>query len=391
MKITDLNQDALRAIAFNVREKVDLLSLMLSCKSFCEAGTPAILRNVELDGEEQVSTFCVSVLRERSLGRFTHTLTVSGEWLPEEPDSSDDSDEEGESDDENGREAVCRPLAEVILAMPNLRKVDIAIAETALCWCPSLLNALAECSQLVSLRLEEYSGGDYDGLSRGTRDLMKKLHAPLRKVELVPLVGERFPHPLELLLNFTSTLEEVIISILDINTGKYSSVQWPHVHTLVLDYARVHTAVLEHAFPAVRELKVELEIESEWATDPPEHYIANLAHVCSVWKRIPHLRGDVGGLWTLALSGVEAGLLDVDDVLYKPYQAPALADVVSRVQPEMLSITVCSSDGFLALLGQADRRLRVLDIDLVRLWNQDTQGGALEYIVSSPSHFFDFS
>ena len=391
MKITDINQDALRVIAFNVEEKTDLLSLMLSCKSFRDAGTPALFRNVELESEEQVSTFCASLLRDRSLGRFTHTLTISGEWLPAAPDSGDESDNEAKSDEEDEREAICGPLTEVIFAMPNLRKVDIAIAETALRWCPPLLTALAGCSQLVSLRLEEYNGGDYDGLSRGTQDLMKKLHAPLRKLELVPLVGERFPHPLELLLNFRSTLEEVIMSILDINPGKHSDAQWPHVHTLVLDYARVHTAVLEHAFPAVRELKVELEIESEWATDPPEHYIANLAHVCSAWARIPHLHGDVGGLWTLALSGVEVGLLDVGDVLYKPYQAPALADVVSRVQPDMLSITVCSNDGFLAMLGQAARRLRVLDIDLVRLSHLNTQGVALEYVVSSPSHFFDFS
>lgn len=168
----------------------------------------------------------------------------------------------------------------------------------------------------------------------------------------------------------------------DIKDWDQKDVQWLRVHTLTLVHAQVLTAVLERAFPAVRHLKVSLDMQPEWDTTPPAHVTINLAHQCTVWKRIPYLAGNVYGVWSLSLSQVNVGLLHVENFVCHPSQTPPLSDVVSRVQPEMMSLDHWAGGDFVAALGQIASRLRILDI---QLFIQDLMpSDVLDCLVSHP-------
>jgi hypothetical protein len=76
-------------------------------------------------------------------------------------------------------------------------------------------------------------------------------------------------------------------------------------------------------------------INGEWG-----YRALNAAHQCTMWRRIQHIEGDVGGLWSVALAGLEVELLVVDTVLDYSEDVNCMLDVLGRIQLEMLEISL---------------------------------------------------
>lgn len=270
---------------------------------------------------------------------------------------------------------MCKRVAELIEVLPNLRKLDIETAETAMDCYPALSNTLARSTSLESLRLDAQ---DCETLAKGSFRLLKSLHSPLRKITLEPFAVDWCTFDvLDLLLNFTATLEEVKMTFMIAVDWNVSNAHWPHVHTVTLDCdARVNTAVLEQAFPALRNLTV----FDDWMSYnlPLPHVQANRAHECTTWTRLSYLRGNIAGLWSLALSGVKVDLLDIQKETSTHFNLRAVEDIVASVQPCTLCMHI--PKGFMPALGNGAGCLAVLEIHVM---DTDAHPGTIvDYFVS---------
>lgn len=353
MAITDLNYDVLMKICSFVPSQRDILSLMLSCRAFLRVSKPWLLSRITLSSADQITNFCSSILRDPSELRHIKALTLKGRWLVS-------------TQDENQRVRLCGYLAELIKAAVNLSLADICPAESMLRQSIAVSEALAGCKTLELLWLEQSDNGLHKGLGQGTCDLLRGLRAPLRTIALKSLLGNQFPdHPLDNLVCLTNTLTSLRLSIADIGDWDTIDVSWPHVIRLQIEGGRVRVAVLERAFPNLAEISVTNGLE--WKDSTQQYYEANRSYRCShAMTHLPILRGDIVGLWSLALSNCSVGLLDVQDAPINEGRIHILLEVVERTQPVILRVKILAGrqGDFFERLAQLGSRLRVLEFNV---------------------------
>lgn len=246
--------------------------------------------------------------------------------------------------------------------------------DQALFHCPPLADALATCPRLAKIHIKQYTG-DSEGMSESTANFLRSLHAPLRELELHPVL-DMPGHVLDVLVNFKDTLEVFrghIVKLGDWNGDK--AICFQRLHTLELESADVKGELAERVFPNLRVLKIDNSSDSESRSEQ-----ANTYHEYTVWRHISRLEGSIRGLRMLSLKGCRVNHFKCE--LDSSHDTRALAQVLHNTQPSYLSITLhTASANQLRIVLAVVPDLRILDI--TEVWpNSDPAEELLHILVS---------
>jgi hypothetical protein len=334
MQLTDLNHDVLALVTSRVAS-ADIASWQLLCKTVAVAAQPYRFHQLFLRDPHQVRAVCASVARTPSCTSHILRLTLE-EACVIDPDVVRDRGYEydGEYAQDNLDERLSL-IAGLLSNAPNIVFLKIEAAETFLDDYYALLASVSGLKRLVTLVLE-----DHELLRHGTVALFSVLRAPVRNLTLLSL--NEFPvHLFKLLQHVAPTLETLETQGGEIGpwVGNILPPSFPGTHTLLLDSAYVHVPTLEKAFPALRDLHVEL---AEANRDGIHEYQAvNAVHALSHWTHFTALGGDIGGLWSLSLNGIEVEFLNFDGYAYDEDDMAARRTVLRGVRsPRLLHFCV---------------------------------------------------
>jgi hypothetical protein len=187
----------------------------------------------------------------------------------------------------------------------------------------------------------------------------------LHHIELRRLYDEDF-HPLELLLNFQSTLQTALLALGTFAPYDNLDAQWPKLHSLTLWYINPDVPALDRAFPNLQKLSVTGDFES--FDDAIDHFTAHpTPHTCTTLQRLRHLSLDLPAACCVALSNCVVDLLEFTDSADDALANDVILSVARRVQPEILRFPVAPIEmiglpSLLRSLGQDLTRLKVLEI-----------------------------
>jgi hypothetical protein len=368
MQLLDLNLDILTAIASHLATD-DIVPWRQSCRTIAVTAEAFRYPRVVLSKSADIKRACAFFAAHPKYARNVQDLRIEDE---DDMDAADvvSSEDVANNDADDDRDMIAtlkhRRLAPVLglLEVSNLRALYLDSAEDVLRdFGPAWQAALLRHTGLEVITFAEQTGR-FDGLSSSTWTFFKALRAPLRELELSPLLGEGHTHLFKLLANFTDTLEALSAQIVDIAPWRGPPLVFPRVHRLKLEYATLHIPTVEAAFPNVRWLRVDHDLQYEDIDGDWGYRARNAAQGCTVWRRIPHLEGDVGGLWSIQLSGVEVELLQVDDILNDCEDVRCLLDVLGSrgIQPEMLALCLRAQDPIDGILEALPALLPLLDI-----------------------------
>jgi hypothetical protein len=358
MKITDLDYDALSLLSALVAPS-DVNSWRLVCRTLGHAAHPYRFRRLALRDPGQLRDACASVAQTPGCAQHILYLTMGNGCFgsPNEPG------------DPNIRDALTLRIAELMYSTVNLVSLTMKAAESFLADNSALVAAVAACSRLETLVLNQRHW-DYDYLSHGTALLFAALHAPLRSLELGKLAGDEFPvHVLVLLQHFVPTLETLDLDFVEIGPWREDrpAPVFSYVTELVMRTASVHTQTLERAFPALHELSLEFK-DAHFDPLIPTFHADNLLNAPAHWKDLALLSGDIGGLWTLQLRNVEIDLLVIHGYAHDEEKMEARRAVLRGVRPHMLHVWVCAdTEGETMLahdLPEHATSVRILDLNI---------------------------
>jgi hypothetical protein len=352
MRFTDLNRDVLTMIADLVSEKQDILSLMLSCRVLYAIMEPCLFSDVEIHHYEQVVKLNAVITQQPARGRWIRAISLNFKWFH--------TITRLQSRAEDATLAFVRILAEA----PGIRELQIDEVETALQAQASLTIAICKLSQLHTLLLDE-ARSKHRGLGKSTSALLRSLHAPLHHIDLRRLCDEDV-HPLELLLNFQSTLQTVILGLGTFGPYDNLDAQWPQLHSLTLWYINPDLPVLDRAFPNLQKLSVTGDFES--FDDAINHLTGHpTPHTCTTLQRLRHLSLDLPAACYVALSNCVVDLLEFTSSADNALANDVIHSGARRMQPEILRFSVSPAEmiglpSLLRSLGQDLTRLKVLEI-----------------------------
>jgi hypothetical protein len=354
MNITRLNQDVLSLLSALIAPS-DVNSWRLVCRTLGHAAHPYRFCRLTLRDPSQLRDACASVAKTPGCAKHILYLAMGNGCFgsPDEPV------------DDHVRGALTPHIADLLYATTNLVSFAMDAAETFLVDNLALVAAMAACSRLETLVLEQRRRLGF--LSHGTVALFAALRAPLRSLELSRLDSDHFPvHVLALLQHAAPTLETLTLDMVEIGPWREDSPApvFPYVTELVMRIASVHTQTLEAAFPALRELSIEfMDLFSNQLLpvyqNAPSHW--NSRHLAS-------LSGDIGGLYTLGLRDVEVDLLSIHRHARDKYERQARREVLRGVRPHILHVWVCADiegkDMLAHDLPECATSLRILDFNV---------------------------
>jgi hypothetical protein len=393
--LLSLNFDVLDSIAERLALATrDLPKFVLTCRRLHTIGQPYLFSTLNIGTSSRLHAVCTAATRNPEYPKYFIYLSVGGfvELKPENADGDQDAIqfplEPAVPKTETYFQALAL-LAQVLERATNLRTLSMDTIANFVKDEPHLATAIPYCTRLNALVLASPLLEPNEAL----RNMLQSLNAPIVTLALRYADGLSWSN----LVALQPTLQIIQLSYADFSAPPPPDARWPKVFHIMLREMYVSTLGLMRALPNLRGITVcdyegiesgivrELNVGHRGALGPGEG-----------WSELEFVRGDVGGVWGLALDRCAVTLLDIADpedetMNVWPEEVPQLIEVITETTPVMLALKIRmpAVAEFLAGLSGATPGLVALDMTITVLDDEDRLVDHIDMMVCLVLYFLN--